>query len=200
MEGSEPSVTTTPHEPPLDYTHASHLISISIPAALPACRDANTHTVDVAAPQDFEPTWRKGGAILTESRGHSRPPRNLATLSPGRGATEKKRIQSGPEYLLHRLSTRHRPRLRYPFQNNSTIQTPQSTVTASNDGLVGCTSPELVVLASPRSIRCLYCYKDFRCLAKTSDVQTFAYDRALRARARPHRLSLIHISEPTRPY
>ena len=166
MEGSEPSVTTTPHDPRLDYTHASHMTSTSIPAALPACRDANTHTVDVAAPQDFEPTWRKGGAILTESRGHSRPPRHLATQSPGRGATEKKRIQSGPEYLLYRLSTRHRPRLRYPTLNSSTIQQPQSTVTASNDGLVGCTSPELVVLASPRSIRCLYSYKDFRCLTK----------------------------------
>ena len=61
------------------------------------------------APQDLEPKWREGGDILTDTRGRSRPPRHLAAQSPGRGATEQKRIQPGPVYLLHRLSTRHRP-------------------------------------------------------------------------------------------
>ena len=111
--------------------------------------------------KDHEPKWSEGGDILTDLRGRSRPPRYLA-VSPGRGATEQKRIQTGPEYLLHRLLTRHRPRLRHPALNSSTFQTPQSTVKASCDGLVGYISSELVVLACPRSTRCLYCYKDFR--------------------------------------
>ena len=137
-------------------------------AAHPATLDANTYMAIAVAPQDHEPKWREGGDIPADLRGRSRPPRHLAVQSPGRGAKEQKRRQPGPEYLLHRISTRHRFRFRYPAQNISTIQQPQSTVTASNDGLVGCTSPELVVLASPRSIRCLYCYKDFRCLTKSA--------------------------------
>ena len=127
--------------------------------------------VSAAAPQDYtEPTWRRGGEIPTEFRGRSCPPRNLASLTPGRGAKETKRIQSGPEYPIHRLSTCQRASHRGPTSNRSTAKTPQSTVTASYDGLVGFTSSELVVLASPRSIRCLYCYKDFRCLTKKGNM------------------------------
>ena len=126
----------------------------------------STHVATAVAPQDFEPQWRKGGVIPIDIRGRSRPPRRLEAQPPGRSATEQKRILTGPEYLTHRLSTRPRSSLTYPTLNISTIQTPQSTVTASFDGLVGFASSELVVLASPRSTRCLYCYKDFRCLTK----------------------------------
>ena len=104
---------------------------------------------------------------MGETRGRSEPSRYLEATTPGRGADEHKRPRPGPEYPFYEPSTSHHSRSRHPDTlNNSTIQQPQSTVTASNDGLVGCTSLELVVLASPRSIRCLYCYKDFRCLTK----------------------------------
>ena len=104
---------------------------------------------------------------MGETRGRSEPSRYLEATTPGRGADEHKRPRPGPEYPFYEPSTSHHSRSRHPYTlNSSTIQQPQSTVTASNDGLVGCTSPELVVLASPRSIRCLYCYKDFRCLTK----------------------------------
>ena len=131
----------------------------------------NTHKASAAAPQDFiEPMSRsrRGGETHTEFRGLSRPSRNLASLTPDRDATENKRIQEGPEYPIHGLSTCQSFRHTCLPLYRSTTTTPQSTVTASYDGLVGLTSPELVVLASPRSIRCLYCYKDFRCLTKSS--------------------------------
>ena len=149
-----------------------------MPAAPPARKDASTHAAAAAAPQDHKPTWSEGGDIQTEMRGRSRPPRNLAVKSPGRGATEQKRIKPGPEYLLHRLLTSHRHRSRYPVVNTDPLQTPQSHVTASVDGLVGYISSELVVLACPRLIRCLYCYKDFRCLTKAAG-QPAATDGAL---------------------
>ena len=166
MAGSEQCDTSTPHETHADFTRASHLTLTSMPAAPPARKDASTHTAAAAAPQDHKPTWSEGGDIQTELRGRSRPPRHLAVKSPGRGAKEQKRTKPGPEYLLHRLLTSHRPRSRYPASNTDPLQTPQSHVTASVDGLVGYISSELVVLACPRLTRCLYCYKDFRCLTK----------------------------------
>ena len=117
--------------------------------------------------QDLEPEWSVGGVILIVTRGRSEPPRHLEVSTPGRGAEENKRSRSGPEYPLHGPSTSHHYRSRYPLLNTATIQTPQSTVTASVDGPVGYASLELVVLACPRSIRCLYRYKDFRCLTKS---------------------------------
>ena len=77
------------------------------------------------------------------------------------------RMQISDPNTLGFGSTSHRPRPRYPAANTDPIQTPQSHVTASVDGLVGYISSELVVLACPRLIRCLYCYKDFRCLTKS---------------------------------
>ena len=118
-----------------------------MPAAPPACKDASTHMADVAAPQEYKPTWSKGGDIQAKMCGRSRPPRHLAVKPPGRGAKEQKHIKLGPEYLLHRLLTSHRPRSRYPAVNTDPLQTPQSHVTASVDGLVGYISSELVVLA-----------------------------------------------------
>ena len=159
----------TPHEPHADFTRASHLTLTSMPAAPPACKDASTHTAAVAAPQEHKPTWSKGGDIQAKMCGRSRPPRHLAVKPPGRGAKEQKHIKLGPEYLLHRLLTSHRPTLAtVPSQLTDPPRAkPQSTVTASVDGLVGLASPELVVLANPRSIRCLYCNKGFRCLTKS---------------------------------
>ena len=58
-------------------------------------------------------------------------------------------------------------RITAPQQLTLTAQLTRSTVTASVYGLVGVVSPELTVLASPRSTRCLYCNKDFRCLTKS---------------------------------
>ena len=107
-------------------------------AAPPATRDTRMLRVSVAAPQDYtEPTWRRGGEILTEFRGCSRPSRHLASLTPGRDATETKRIQLGPEYPIHRLSTRQRVSHRHPTSNRTTPAKPQSTVTASYDGMMG---------------------------------------------------------------
>ena len=81
------------------------------------------------------------------------------SLTPERDAAEQKRRQKGPEYPIQRISTT------YMLSQVTTLLT-RSTITASYDGLVGLASSELVVLASPRLIRCLYCYKGFRCLTK----------------------------------
>ena len=79
--------------------------------------------------------WRRGGDILTEFRGRSRPFRHLASQTPGRDAKEQKRIQSGPECLLHRLSNRQYDSYRYLILNRPTPAKPQSTVTASYDAM-----------------------------------------------------------------
>ena len=153
----------------------------------------------VAALQDLEHKWSVGGVILIVTRGRSKPPRHLEVSTPGRGAEEKKRSRSGPEYPLHGPSTRHHFRSRHPILTTATIQTPQSTVTASVDGLVGYASFELVVLASLRSIRCLYRYKDFRCLTKRYNRRCGRDERSSRRRPvsripkmRVRRLEWIH--------
>ena len=127
----------------------------------------NTHKAFAAAPQAcIEHMWRRGGEPHTDIRGRSYPPRILVSLTPDRDAAEQKRMQEGPEYPIQRLSTTRMPAT-VPHQLTNPPQAkPQSTVTASYDGLVGLASPELVVLANPRSIRCLYRNKDFRCLTK----------------------------------
>ena len=132
-----------------------------------------------AASQDLETEWSEGGAILVEARGRSEPPRHLEVSTPGRGAEENMRPRSGPEYPLYGPSTSHHYRPRYPFPNTAPILTPQSTVTASVDGPVGYASLELAVLACPRSIRCLYRNKDFRCLTKLCALSTALAARTL---------------------
>ena len=86
----------------------------------------------MSAPQDcIEPMWRRGGDILTEFRGRSRPSRHLASQTPGRDAKEQKRIQLGPEYPIHRLSNRQHDSHRYLTSNRPAPAKPQSTATAS---------------------------------------------------------------------
>ena len=120
----------------------------------------STHAGIAAAPQAYtEISRREGGVPRTDTRSRSKPSRPPVSLTPERDAAEQKRRQKGPEYPIQRISTT------YMLAQVTTLLT-RSTITASYDGLVGLASSELVVLASPRLIRCLYCYKGFRCLTK----------------------------------
>ena len=156
-------MTHAPANPPPAWCQISPLT----PAAHWAWCDMNTHEAFAAAPQAcIEHMWRRGGEPHTDIRGRSYPPRILVSLTPDRDAAEQKRMQEGPEYPIQRLSTTH-TLATVPLQLTDPPRAkPQSTVTASVDGLVGLAGSELVVLANPRSIRCLYCNKGFRCLTK----------------------------------
>ena len=71
-------------------------------------------------------------------------------------AKEPKRIQWGPEYPIHRLSTCPYASHSRLTANRSTRAKPQSTVTASYDGLVGLASLELHLVAGIKKTG-IYC-------------------------------------------